>query len=231
MELLRWTERLEVVGLEPLGLAHCLSRRTVYSHVARLEAAGLVERIYDRNGTLVAITRAGRVTVRPEHPDPRAATQSLAGGALASHARATSWVAARATLRDLRWVSDREMRALPGWQVQVIWMRAGRHRPDLGVTANGGRVAVEVELTAKAHKRLHAILAGYRQEIGTGRLAGVLYVVEQPLVRAAVEREAHTVGLDRRRLRILDLAEVQQDTRRLAATELALPATAPAGAR
>lgn len=149
---MRWTERLEVVGLEPLGLAHCLSRRTVYSHVARLEAAGLVERIYDRNGTLVAITRAGRVTVRPEHPDPRAATQSLAGGALALHARATAWVAARATLRDLRWVSDREMRSLPVWQVPVIWRRSGRHRPDLGVTANGGRVAVEVELTAKAHR-------------------------------------------------------------------------------
>lgn len=226
LELLRWMERLEVVGLEPLGLAHHLSRRTVYSHVARLEATGWVRRIYDRNGTLVAITRAGRIAVRPDHPYPRAAAESLAGGRLGAHARAASWVAARATLREMPWVSDREMRSLPVWQVPVIWTRAGRHRPDLGITANGGRVAVEVELTAKAQSRLHAILAGYRQELGTGRLAGVLYVVDRPAVRQAVEQQARRVGLDRRRLRILDLAEIEQDTRRLTtAPEATIPTT------
>src|SRR4028119_1453678 len=32
LELLRWIERLEVTGLEPLTLAHRLSPRTAYSH-------------------------------------------------------------------------------------------------------------------------------------------------------------------------------------------------------
>ena len=66
LELLRWIERLEVVGLEPLALAHRLSQRTTYSHVERLAGAGLVDRIYDRKGTLVAITRAGRRVARPD---------------------------------------------------------------------------------------------------------------------------------------------------------------------
>lgn len=215
MELLRWVERLEVTGLEPLALAHRLGLRAVHSHVQRLAAAGLVERIYDRNGSVVAITRAGRSAVRPELHDPRAAAASLAGGALTSHARATSWTAARATLRGMRWVSDREMRSRPAWQVPVIWRQPGRHRPDLGVVVNGARVAVEVELTAKAARRLHAILAGYQQQFVTGRIAGVLYVVDHAAVSGAVERTASAVGMDRRRLRLLELETLLSETRAL----------------
>ena len=131
LELLRWIERLEVAGLEPLALAHHLGPRAVYSHVQRLAADGLVERIYDRGGSLVAITRAGRSAVRPELHDPRAAAASLAGGALTAHARATSWTAARATLRGLRWVSDREIRSLPAWQIPVIWRQRDATDPTL----------------------------------------------------------------------------------------------------
>lgn len=215
MELLRWVERLEVAGIEPLALAHRLGLRAVHSHVQRLAAAGLVERIYDRNGSVVAITRAGRTAVRPEVHDPRAAAASLAGGALTSHARATSWTAARATLRGMPWVSDREIRSLPGWQVPVIWTQPGRHRSDLGVLVNGARVAVEVELSAKAARRLHAIMAGYQQQFATGRLAGVLYVVDNPAVRNAIERTATAVAMDRRRLRLLELETLQNETRAL----------------
>lgn len=173
-ELLRWIERLEVAGLEPLTLAHRLGPRAAYFHVARLANAGIVERVYDRNGSLVAITRAGRIEVCPEHPDPRAAAAGLAGCALTGHARATSWTAARATLRGLHWVSNREIRSLPGWHIPVIWTRPRTHRPDLGVVANGARIAVEVELTAKASRRLHAILVGYQQHLEASGLAGVL---------------------------------------------------------
>lgn len=223
MELLRWVERLEVAGLEPLALAHRLGLRAVHSHVQRLAAAGLVERIYDRNGSVVAITRAGRSAVRPELHDPRAAAASLAGGALTSHARATSWTAARATLRGMPWVSDREIRSLPGWQVPVIWRQPGRHRPDLGVIINGARIAVEVELTGKAARRLYAILAGYQQQIVTGRLAGILYVTDRPTVAGAVERAAGAVGIDRRRLRLLPLDDLESETRSLAMPAAAAP--------
>lgn len=214
--MLRWIERLEVAGLEPLTLAHRLGPRAAYSHVERLADAGLVERVYDRKGSLVAITRAGRIEVRPEHPDPRAAAASLAGGALTAHARATSWTAARATLRGMRWVSDREIRSLPGWHVPVIWTQPGTHRPDLGVVANGARIAVEVELTAKASRRLHAILAGYQQHLVASRLAGVLYIFEHPAVRNAIERAASAVGMDRRQLRLLALDDLETETRALA---------------
>jgi hypothetical protein len=221
MEILRWVERLEVTGLEPLALAHRLGLRATYSHVERLAAAGLVDRIYDRGGSLVAITSAGRREARPESYDRRSARPSLTGGTLSAHARATSWAAARSTLRGLPWVSDREMRSLANWQVPVLWDRRGNHRPDLGVIVKGSRLAVEVELTAKSAARLQTILSGYQMQLATGRFVGLIYVTDNARVRAVVQRALRVVRIDRRQIRFLDFDEMQVETRRLAG-----PATA-----
>lgn len=216
LELLRWIERLDVVGLEPLGLAHRLSMRTTYSHVERLVAAGLVERLSERNGTLVAITGPGRREVRPELVDRRAPRRSLSSGILVNHALATSWLAARTTLRGLSWVSDREMRTMSGWQVPVLMLhRRGSHRPDLGV-GEATRIAIEIELTAKAADRLRAIFWAYEHQIALRHLAGVIYVVDHPAVRRSVLRAARTVGLSKEQFRILELEDVYETTRRLA---------------
>ena len=93
-EILRWLERLEVAGLEPLRLAHRLGERAIYSHVERLAAYGLVARIYDRDGSLVAITLAGRRAVRPDIFDGRLPRAGLVRNAQSAHARAVSWAAA-----------------------------------------------------------------------------------------------------------------------------------------
>ena len=91
LEALAWVARLEVVGREPLGLAMGWSRRATYSHVERLAGAGLVDPAHDAEGSVVAVTRAGRRTLGL---DGGGVPLSLTRGAGLRHARAASWVAA-----------------------------------------------------------------------------------------------------------------------------------------
>lgn len=216
-ELLRWLERVEVAGLEPLGLGHRLGDRAVYSHVQRLADASLVVRIYDRDGSLVAITKEGRRAVRPDIVNARPPRGGLVRNVQSAHGRAVSWVAAWSTLRGHEWVSDREMRSLPAWHVPVIWSRRGAHRPDHGLRMGAGPIAVEVELTAKSPGRLRAILSGYENAIFDGRFAAVIYVCDDPAVARGVGRAARQVGIDRRHLRLWTLDDLKRQTRELAA--------------
>lgn len=215
-EVLRWLEPLEVAGLEPLGLAHRFGERATYSHVQRLADAGLVARTYDRDGSLVALTREGRRRPRPDAFAIRTPRGGLIRNSQSTHARAVSWAAARATLRGHEWVSDRDMRLMPEWQVPVIWSRRGNHRPDIGVGIGGRRLAIEVELTAKSPSRLRAILAGYENELDAGRFAGLIYVVDDVGVRRGVERAARQSGLRRDQFRIWAFHDVQDRVRSLA---------------
>src|SRR3954447_13147922 len=165
LEALAWLARLEVAGLEPLGLAMGWGRRAVYSHVARLMRTGLVVRAFDRDGSVVAITAAGRRAIGADKGDVRAGATHGSG---LRHARAVSWVAALLTVRERSWVSERELRDDPDWQVPVVWAaNRGRHRPDLGVVMGQARVAVEVELSLKSPRRLEAILAGHEEAIAS----------------------------------------------------------------
>ena len=216
--MLRWFERLEVAGLEPLGLAHRLGQRATYPHVERLAAAGLVARIYDRDGSLVAITLAGRRAARPDVFDGRPPRGGLVRNALSAHARAISWMAARATLRGQRWISEREMRTAPAWSVPVLWTSRRTHRPDLGLLLGDTRAAVEVELTAKSPSRLRAILHGYVAQSHAGRLAAVFYVCDDRSVARGVARAARHVGMSKRNFRLLLLEDVQRHVRELAAS-------------
>ena len=199
MDALRWLSRVEVSGIEPLGHALGFGWRATYSHVARLADAGLLARFHDRDGSVVAITREGRRAVGADGGgDVRVGATRGSG---LRHARAVSWVTALLTLRGREWVSDHEARGLPAWHVPVLWTqhRARSHRPDAGATINGARVAIEVELSHKAPRRLRAILAGYEHAISAGDLTGgVLYVSDRPDVLAAVERAAERAGVPAR---------------------------------
>ena len=214
LEALRWLERLEVAGVEPLGHALGFGWRATYSHVARLAEAGLVVRAFDRGGSVVAITAAGRREIGADRGDVRAGATHGSG---LRHARAVSWVAALLTLREREWISERELRGIEDWQVPVVWAASrGRHRPDLGVVMRGARVAVEVELSHKSPRRLAAILAGHEDAITSGRTAGgLIYVSDRADVLAAVMRAATRAGLPERRFRTRALADVQAEVRRL----------------
>src|SRR5215218_2031452 len=174
MEALAWLARMDVSGLEPLACALGFGWRATYSHVERLAAAGLVERVYDRGGSVVAITRRGRLAVGTDLGDVRSGAISGAGIA---HSRAMSWVAALLTLRGRRWIGERDLRRDARWRVPVIWARGGlgSHRPDLVSMVDDRRVAIEVELSPKAPRRLRAILAGYDDAIQRGQFTAVTY--------------------------------------------------------
>src|SRR3954468_16014082 len=229
LEALAWLARLEVAGLEPLGLAMGWGRRARYSHVARLMRAGLVVRAFDVGGSVVAITAAGRREVAADRGDVRAG--AIHGSGL-RHARAVSWIAALLTSREREWISDLEARRRPEWLVPVLWSgrRAG-HRPDLGIVMRGRRVAVEVELSLKAPRRLEAILRGYDQALASGALAGgLIYVSDRSDVLSAVRRAAARVGLPDARFRLRALEEIQAEVRQRASERESAPAPAPAGA-
>jgi hypothetical protein len=67
------------------------------------------------------------------------------------------------------------------------------HYPDLLlVTSAGGRVAVELELTAKGQGRLDGILAGYG---GEPRIDAVLYLVDRPAIGQTIRSTARRLGL------------------------------------
>jgi DNA-binding transcriptional ArsR family regulator len=214
LEALWWLARLEVAGVEPLGLALGFGRSAAYSHLARLADAGLIVRAFDRDGSVVAITAAGRRAVGADRGDVRAGATHGSG---LRHARAVSWVAALLTVRGRMWVSERELRGDPDWQVPVVWAAGrGGHRPDLGVVMGRARVAVEVELSHKSPRRLQAILAGHEEAIASGRIAGgLIYVSDRPDVLESVGRAARRVALPERRFRMRPLGEVQAEVRRL----------------
>lgn len=210
-----WLERVEVAGVEPLGSAFGVGWRATYSHVERLAAAGFVDRVYDRDGSMVAITPAGR----------RAAGRDRAGqaprstrGLLGAHSRAASWVAALLTLRGREWLSDREARERRDWLVPVIWPGSrGTHRPDLGAVIGSRRVAIEVELSHKAPRRLRAILTGYATAVARGHFdGGVLYISDRSDVLAAVQRAAVRSGVPSDRFRTRTLEDVVGEVRTLA---------------
>ncbi len=230
-----WLARVEVAGIEPLGLAMGFGHRGTYSHVARLARAGLLERFSDAGGSVVAITAAGRRAVDADRGDVRAGATHGSG---LRHARAASWVAALLTVREREWLSERELRGCDGWEIPVVWTGSrGRHRPDLGVVMPGGvRVAVEVELSHKSPRRLRAIFAGHEQAITSGQIAGgLIYVSDRADVLAAVRRAAERAGLPERRFRTRSLGDVQAEVRRLTNERLAgrpvPPPRAPNGRR
>ncbi len=67
------------------------------------------------------------------------------------------------------------------------------HYPDLVLlTADGQRVALELELTPKSRTRLETILAGYGAD---PRFTGVGYLVESPSVARSVQAAARRLGI------------------------------------
>lgn len=187
--LLCWLSRLGVAGVEPMRLALGLSQSVAYKHLARLADAGLVARVVagDGEGGVVRITRAGAREAR-EHGETAVVAPRSAAPSSARHDRAVSWVAASCEVRDREWFGPAALRQQPGWRG---WRDDGaRHLPDLGFVVNGQRVAIEVELHAKAPKRLVAILRSYRRLVDEHGLAAVTYVTDREDVAALIRREA-----------------------------------------
>jgi hypothetical protein len=214
MEALAWLAQVDVAGLEPLACALGFGWRATYSHVERLAGAGLVERVYDRGGSVVAITRRGRIAVDADPGDVR---MGAIGSAGIAHSRAMSWVAAFLTLRGRRWIGERDLMRDAHWRVPVIWMRGGlgSHRPDLVSMADDQPVAIEVELSPKARRRLRAILTGYDDAIRRGQFTAVTYIAGSAAIGTAVRKAVDDLHLSPGVVRSIFLEDVYRRTREL----------------
>lgn len=113
---------------------------------------GLVGRVSvsDGQGGIIAITRAGAREAQ-ERGDVAVFARSVERRS-AVHGRAVSWFAASADVRGWRWLGPAELRADGGWHGRRD--DGARHAPDLGIVHAGARTAIEVELHAKAPRRL-----------------------------------------------------------------------------
>jgi len=100
------------------------------------------------------------------------------------------------------------------------------HYPDLILrTADGRRVALELELTPKSRTRLETILAGYGAD---PRFDGVVYLVQSATVARGVQAAARRVGISER----VHLQRVRMTVSRTAsAAARAAERTPPTGQR
>jgi hypothetical protein len=198
--------------LEPLALVMSWSTPTAYDHVRRLEADGLVRRIpmtYGGGAVMTPSERTGASLVVVTRAATDAAPRNVAPTSWA-HVSACAWTAAWLELHGHSWLSGREVAGDGEWRGVYSYEDAQRvtheqsHRPDMGMLAEGDpdrRRAIEVELQRKSSRRLRGILRHYRRRStaaadGVVDLAGgVLYVVGNPVVMAAVREAAAAAEL------------------------------------
>jgi hypothetical protein len=224
LELLRFLAEHRFLLPDHAAALLDVTRRTASRRLERLAKAGYVrqEPGFNHQPDMHLITRPGLAAVASTLPAPRV------NGLTYEHdvGLAWLWLAARGgafgPLSEI--LSERTLRSRDGahaQQAEPLGVRLGGsgphgrqrlHYPDLLLrTADGRRVALELELSVKARTRLETILAAYAAD---PRIAGVVYLAQSQSVARSVERAARRAGIpDRVHLR-----------------RVRLPASVPAGA-
>ncbi len=169
-EIVGWLARIGAAGAGHVRLRLGLGHTQAYSRLAALSADGLIAHhmvLHARPGVYVA-TREGLRWLRLERLGVFRVSP-----ALFEHAFEVAGVAAllETTLPAWRMLTERELRVLERDRGQPLASirttdsvrdRPLWHRPDLVLLGPTGRtVAVEVELSVKARRRLLAICRGY----------------------------------------------------------------------
>jgi hypothetical protein len=193
---------------------------TTFSHASRLISAGLAASCVRRRGTgsLIYATRAGveeaESFAAPLQGEPAPTTWA--------HLEACAWTAAWLTARGRDVIGCRELLLDDGWKGQLEWLerdglRRRAHRPDLvaGLTADGPRLPVEVELASKSLRRLRAILGLHARWITARKTPAVIYVCGPAELADRVRKEGADLGLtaERRTLRVELLGTVRAQAR------------------
>ncbi len=211
-ELLAFLAEHQLVRREQVEVLLGVAAQTAGRRLVSLGKAGLIRKdpssFLHQPGTFQIAQRgldAIGSDLRPPRRDSRTPVHDIGLGWL--------WLAARAgafgPLQEI--VSERRMRSHDGTEagrgdpfgVRLMAGRDGLHYPDvLLATADGRRIAVELELTRKARPRLEKILAGYAAD---PRIDAVVYLVEVDKLQIGNEIQAAT-----RRLGISDLIHVRR---------------------
>jgi hypothetical protein len=194
-ELIAILARFGALAMAQLMAAMRTSRTVTYRRFARCEAAGLVERITVPGVcALLRATREGQryvglgalplALVRPGSAlhDLRCADLALA---LDRESGEGARILSERELLLAERVEGRPLASVP----IASHGREGLHRPDLAILADGGVIAVELELSLKAPRRLEAIMRAWRRASHVGE---VRYFCGSAGVRRAVERAVTT---------------------------------------
>lgn len=192
-EAVRYVARHGVVEIGHVMAATGVGRAAAYRRVARLQEAGLIERVcvVGAQGLLRA-TREGLRYAGLGLP-----VASISPGGVEHYLRCASVAqrladrfGAEAVLseREIAFAETLEERPVASAEVGQGGGRPRYHRADLAVLAEAGTIAVEVELTPKAPRRLEEIIRAWRRAIGAGLLGEVHYVCRPGKTHRGVER-------------------------------------------
>jgi hypothetical protein len=238
LELLAFLAEHRLVLPAHVAVLLDISARAATARLNRLANAGLLKRqdAVPGEARWYQITRKGLAIIGSPLPTPRVDLRAYAHDV----GVAWLWLAARAgtfgRLQDV--TGERRLRSTDGARdpdAEPLGVRLGGfgphgreklHYPDLVLrTADGQRVALELEFTPKTRTRLETILSGYGAD---PRFDGVVYLVRS----ATVARSVHAAA---RRLGITDRLQVQRVrstvSRSTATATAALAAEPPARSR
>jgi hypothetical protein len=194
LELLVYVACQGVVTIEHVMAALVVGRTAAYRRVGHCVDAGLIERL-ELLRTEPTLLRATRRCLRHLGLDAMPVAEVTA-------ATATHWLRCASVARLL---VEREFASYEVWSerdlrltevtegrspasIKIGGLASGvprRHRPDLAVIAPERKIAVEVELSLKAPRRLESILRGWRR---AGDVEEVRYYCPPGPVTRGVER-------------------------------------------
>jgi hypothetical protein len=192
-EIVGWIGRLGAAGAEHVMGRFDMGRSWTYARLSRLVKDGLLEQrilLYRQPGLYLA-TADGlrwqglqRLGVYKVSPGGFQHAQEVANAAVSLHRVLPAWEI----------LSEREIRIQESDQDELIASaklgelpggRPGLHRPDLAlISPDGNVVAIEVELSVKAPRRLAAICRAWVR----ARHISAVYYIAPPIVARAVER-------------------------------------------
>jgi hypothetical protein len=193
LEVLDFVARHGIVTIEHVMAAFDVGRTAGYRHVASCVEAGQLERVefpFFESGFL----RATRLGLRCS-----GLGLSPVSASLVSLPHRLCCVSVALLLAEefggKEVLSERELilreRVEESFVCSALLPGRRRHRPDLAVLTDEGVIAIEVELTPKAPRRLETIIAGWRD---ARCVTEVRYYCEAGVARRAVERAIERVG-------------------------------------
>lgn len=209
-EIVGWVGRLGAAGAEHVMDRFGMGRSWAYARLSRLVADGLLEQrslLYRQPGLYVASAEGLRWCGLERLGVYRVG----AGGFQHAKELATAAVALHQGLGGWEVLSEREIRVGESERGEFVASarvgelpggRLALHRPDLAVVSPGGRtVAVEVELSVKAPRRLAGICRGYAR---ARHIERVYYLAAPAAARAVVRAVSETRAQDRITVLALD---------------------------
>jgi len=190
-----------------------LDQRVVRRHVAKLEAAGWLERapwVWGEGSvawlTSLGVESSGLGGLRAVKAPPAPTT--------IGHGVLVGWSAARAEKRGRVWKSARELALEPDrWEVTMQCERGyTKQLPDLAVwlKPSGPPIALISESGGRREDRQKKILAGWRDAVYAGQYSAVLYDCANDSVAHWISRLASKVRLTRSEFGVVIQARAEE---------------------